>query len=86
MTSFSHQLVTRKLETFRLAVLLILCGVILCMVAEEDAVSTEAQALPLAGLTVALDPGHGGYDGGARAHDSGVWEKEVTLQIALLTE
>ncbi|MDD3411500.1 MAG: N-acetylmuramoyl-L-alanine amidase [Eubacteriales bacterium] len=40
----------------------------------------------LAGLIVALDPGHGGYDGGARAHDSGVWEKELTLQIAEKTE
>ena len=86
MTSFSHRIVTRKLETFRLAVLLILCGVAMCMLAEENTVSTEAQALPLTGLTVALDPGHGGYDGGARAHDSGVWEKELTLKIALEME
>ena len=86
MTSFSHQIVTRKLETFRLAVLLILCGVAMCMLAEENTVSTGVQALPLTGFTVALDPGHGGYDGGARAHDSGVWEKELTLKIALEME
>ncbi len=40
----------------------------------------------LAGMTVAIDPGHGGYDGGARAHDSGVWEKVTTLEISLALE
>lgn len=49
---------------------------------------TEApkQDLPLAGLTVLVDPGHGGYDGGARCRDSGVWEKEINLAVALCTE
>ncbi|MBQ7850629.1 MAG: hypothetical protein IJ343_12960 [Clostridia bacterium] len=37
--------------------------------------STEAPGGPLAGLTILVDPGHGGYDGGARARDSGVWEE-----------
>ncbi len=37
---------------------------------------------PLAGLTILVDPGHGGYDGGARCRDSGVWEKEVNLAVA----
>ena len=40
----------------------------------------------LSGLIVALDPGHGGYDGGARAQDSGRWEKDVALEIALEVE
>ena len=30
---------------------------------------------------VAIDPGHGGYDSGAVGHD-GIYEKEVTLQLA----
>ena len=47
--------------------------------------SADAE-LPLSGYVVALDPGHGGYDGGARAHDSGLWEKELTLKIALVVE
>lgn len=38
---------------------------------------------PLAGLTILVDPGHGGYDGGARCRDSGVWEKEVNLAVSL---
>ena len=37
---------------------------------------------PLAGLTVLVDAGHGGYDGGA-CGKSGVWEKEINLQVAL---
>ena len=46
----------------------------------------EAPAGPLAGLTILVDPGHGGYDGGARARDSGVWEKEINLSVALALE
>ncbi len=37
---------------------------------------------PLAGLRVCVDPGHGGYDGGARARDSLVWESAVNLSVA----
>jgi len=51
--------------------------------APAESADTE---LPLSGFVVALDPGHGGYDGGARAHDSGLWEKELTLKIALVVE
>lgn len=39
----------------------------------------------LTGKTICLDAGHGGYDGGARAKGSGVWEKELNLQVALKT-
>ena len=46
--------------------------------------STAAPAAgPLAGLTILVDPGHGGYDGGARCRDSGVWEKELNLAVSL---
>ncbi len=37
---------------------------------------------PLAGLTILVDPGHGGYDGGARCRDSGIWEKALNLDVA----
>lgn len=37
---------------------------------------------PYAGLTVLVDAGHGGYDGGARCRDSGVWEKQMNLAVA----
>lgn len=45
---------------------------------------TQAQptALPLSGWRILVDPGHGGYDGGARARDSGVWEKVLNLAVA----
>lgn len=39
-------------------------------------------ALPLSGLVVAVDPGHGGRDGGA-VSASGLVEKDVTLAISL---
>ena len=41
----------------------------------------NANLAVLAGKTVAVDPGHGGVDGGARGN--GLNEKEVTLAIAL---
>ena len=44
-----------------------------------------AAEMPLEGQVVCLDPGHGGYDGGARARDSGVWEKVINLSVAQKT-
>lgn len=41
---------------------------------------------PLSGWRILVDAGHGGYDGGARAHDSGVWEKEINLAVAKQVE
>ncbi len=41
--------------------------------------------LPLSGQVICLDPGHGGYDGGARARDSGIWEKIINLAVAQKT-
>ncbi|MBR6667995.1 MAG: N-acetylmuramoyl-L-alanine amidase [Clostridia bacterium] len=41
---------------------------------------------PLAGLVILVDPGHGGYDGGARCRDSGVWEKALTLSVSRKVE
>lgn len=37
---------------------------------------------PLSGKVILVDAGHGGTDGGARAKDSGTWEKNVNLQVA----
>lgn len=44
--------------------------------------SWTAWSLPLSGATVAIDPGHGGFDGGAISK-SGVVEKDVALNISL---
>lgn len=44
------------------------------------------EPLPLTGWTILVDPGHGGYDGGAKARDSGVWEKVINLDVALQVE
>ena len=38
---------------------------------------------PLRGLTLCLDAGHGGYDGGAFGRDSGTPEKSLNLDVAL---
>lgn len=47
----------------------------------RPAQSPEAGAL--SGMVILVDAGHGGTDGGARAKDSRVWEKELNLQTAL---
>lgn len=44
----------------------------------------QAENGPLAGRVLLVDAGHGGTDGGARARDSGTWEKELNLQVALI--
>ncbi len=86
-----HAFVTKRMERWRIYVLLLLLAAAGGMLMDEGATGPAAYTAgqaekPLAGMTVALDPGHGGYDGGARAHDSGLWEKEITLQIALEIE
>ena len=52
---------------------------------QAEAEST-AEPLPLSGWTILVDAGHGGYDGGARARDSGTWEKHINLAVALQVE
>ena len=78
------------------AALLVLLGGLIAMAAsrkaaEEPPITHEpaipaAPEGPLSGLTILVDPGHGGYDGGARARDSGVWEKQLNLAVALRLE
>lgn len=50
--------------------------------------SAQAAAVPgpLSGLTVAVDAGHGGYDGGAVGRVSGVPEKGLNLDVAQRVE
>ena len=54
--------------------------------AEEKMLTTAAPAGPLTGLIIALDPGHGGYDGGAVGRVSGTPEKTLNLDVALRAE
>ncbi|MBQ2700234.1 MAG: N-acetylmuramoyl-L-alanine amidase [Clostridia bacterium] len=49
----------------------------------SEPLAASAPPGPLTGKIICLDPGHGGYDGGARARDSGVGEKVINLQVAL---
>ncbi len=87
MTSFVQKIVTEKRQRLRICTLIVLCGLIVSLHETPLSAPVDQQeaALALHGLTVAIDPGHGGYDGGARAHDSGRWEKDVALEIALKT-
>ena len=48
-----------------------------------DRSSWTVWSLPLAGTLIAIDPGHGGKDGGAVSADGKVVEKDVTLAISL---
>ncbi|MDX8047318.1 N-acetylmuramoyl-L-alanine amidase CwlD [Gracilibacillus sp. S3-1-1] len=43
--------------------------------------SWQTWSLPLAGQTIVLDPGHGGYDGGAEASDD-TQEKDIALDVS----
>jgi len=72
-----------------------LCSAALFYAAGDSAVKTFAgdagQAVysspgALAGLTVAVDAGHGGYDGGAIGRVSGVPEKGLNLDVAQRVE
>ncbi|MET3291474.1 N-acetylmuramoyl-L-alanine amidase CwlD [Brevibacillus fluminis] len=45
--------------------------------------SWTAWSLPLAGTVIAIDPGHGGIDGGAVSKDGKIVEKEVSLPISM---
>ena len=47
-----------------------------------ETLPADASAQPLAGRIICVDAGHGGYDGGARAKDSGQWEKHLNLAVA----
>ena len=93
MRHLLHKIVTKKTERLRACLLLALLiaagGLALGGREAMPAPAAPAEAPEpdaLNGLTVALDPGHGGYDGGARAQDSGRWEKDVALEIALEVE
>ena len=72
-----------------------LCSAALFYAAGDSAVKTFAGQRtaavqqtpgPLAGLTVAVDAGHGGYDGGAVGRVSGVPEKGLNLDVAQQVE
>lgn len=68
------------------------CGALLAAAVHSFVINEGQDALPaptptpaageLQGLTVCLDPGHGGYDGGAYGRDSGTPEKELNLDVA----
>jgi len=69
----------RKLVVMMMA--LLVCVGPLALVRQYAVRVTSAG--PLAGLTITLDPGHGGVDPGALG-PQGVHEKDIVLAIALL--
>lgn len=90
MRDWKNPLLRSRMGRLRICILLVLgitcTGLLLGVGKPPETRGVSAQNQLLAGFIVALDPGHGGYDGGARAHDSGKWEKEINLQIALAVE
>jgi N-acetylmuramoyl-L-alanine amidase len=72
--------VTRKGIGWILAFALL---VVLFTYETPDRSSWTTWSLPLAGTVIAIDPGHGGKDGGAISSNGDVVEKEVTLGISL---
>ena len=65
-----------------LAIVFTLCRKTVTPLPQPAPASTPAPG-PLTGVTICVDPGHGGYDGGARGQDSGALEKDVNLAVAL---
>ena len=65
----------------RLFTLLIICIIAGFGFVKEAAVTTSS-GKPIALKTVIIDPGHGGFDGGAGA-DDGTLEKDINLEISL---
>ena len=71
-----------------------LCTLLLALAAGTSAVAafageqaaTQAEPGVLYGLTIAVDAGHGGYDGGAVGRVSGVPEKGMNLDVAQRVE
>ena len=71
-----------------------LCTLMLALAAGTSAVATfageqtaaQAERGVLYGLTIAVDAGHGGYDGGAVGRVSGVPEKGMNLDVAQRVE
>lgn len=51
--------------------------------AEEPAATPTPRPGPLSGFVIAVDPGHGGYDGGAVGRVSGTPEKQLNLDVSL---
>ncbi len=85
----SLRLLERRLRL--LAVLTVFFGVVvtagLCLRTPTTVTTLDPFVdAPLKDMVILVDPGHGGYDGGARAQDSGVWEKEINLAVALQVE
>ena len=66
----------------RLIVLFIICVVAGVGVMKKEAATVPVSATVLNLQTVVIDPGHGGFDGGAGAAD-GTLEKDINLDIAL---
>jgi len=58
------------------------CSLLLTTAPASKQAMTPAAEGPLAGHIIAVDPGHGGYDGGART-PNGPWEKVYNLNVAL---
>ena len=83
-------MLAKKRARLRLCALCALCVAALGLaLGPREALETEAdapEADALRGWVIAVDAGHGGYDGGARGRDSGVAEKTLTLEIAQKVE
>lgn len=67
----------------------VLIAAAICIIVSRDkAVDKQPNSVvtekvgTLSGVCILVDAGHGGYDGGARAINGGLWEKEFNLQMA----
>lgn len=73
----------RRIRHTSILLLVMLASLLLFFDLRTDStVSTPAAEGPLCGHIIAIDPGHGGYDGGAKA-PSGIWEKVYNLSVSL---
>lgn len=68
----------KKLKNF--LVFVVVFAVVYMMLPDFQRIQ-QTSGLPLSGATIAIDPGHGGVDGGA-VSKSGIVEKDIALEIS----
>lgn len=76
---------THILHSVCAVVMVLALAMMIAPVQDEKAPVSAAVTQTLEGRVIAVDAGHGGYDGGARA-PGGRWEKEYNLRVAKLLQ
>ncbi len=70
-------------KEFFAVLIVIVVGITILVATLNKSRAVPAYTVPDNGITVIIDPGHGGIDGGAVGYDNNTIEKDINLSIAL---